>query len=98
MQLCYELNVLRKENMIVKEYCLKVKALADKLACAGSPISEKDLLIQILNGLGPGYLDLASIITANKMSYDDAYALLLTHELEWNKVKMLRVCLMPIME
>ncbi|KAH9684823.1 retrovirus-related pol polyprotein from transposon RE2 [Citrus sinensis] len=66
--------------MSVEEYCLKVKAVADKLACAGSPVSEKDLLMQILNGLGPGFLDLASIITANRMSYDDAYALLLTHE------------------
>ncbi|KAH9769757.1 retrovirus-related pol polyprotein from transposon RE2 [Citrus sinensis] len=80
MQLRYEMNVFRKENMSVEEYCLKVKAVADKLACAGSPVSEKDLLMQILNGLGPGFLDLASIITANRMSYDDAYALLLTHE------------------
>ena len=80
MQLRYELNVLRKESMSVEEYCLKVKILADKLACAGSPMSERDLLMQVLNGLGTGYLDLASIITANKMSYDDAYALLLTHE------------------
>ncbi|KAH9696661.1 retrovirus-related pol polyprotein from transposon RE2 [Citrus sinensis] len=80
MQLRYELNVLGKESMSVEEYCLKVKILADKLACAGSPMSERDLLMQVLNGLGTGYLDLASIITANKMSYDDAYALLLTHE------------------
>ena len=54
--------------------------LSKKLTCAGDNISEKDLLIRTLNGLGSGYLDLASIITANKMSYDDAYALLLTHE------------------
>ena len=80
MQLRYEMNVLRKENMYVEEYCLKVKAVADKLACASSPVSEKDLLMQILNGLGLGFLDLASIITANRMSYDDACALLLTHE------------------
>ncbi|ESR44791.1 hypothetical protein CICLE_v10003509mg [Citrus x clementina] len=80
MHLRYELNVLRKESMSVEEYCLKVKILADKLACAGSPMSKRDLLMQVLNGLGTGYLDLASIIIANKMSYDDAYALLLTHE------------------
>ncbi|KAL9409608.1 hypothetical protein AB3S75_047928 [Citrus x aurantiifolia] len=66
--------------MSVEEYCLKVKAVTDKLACAGSPVFEKDLLMQILNGLGPGFLDLALIITANRMSYDDAYTLLLTHE------------------
>lgn len=66
--------------MSIEEYCLKVKVVADKLACDRSLISDKDLLMQILNGLGPGYLDLASIITANKMSCDDACALLLTHE------------------
>ncbi|KAL9448035.1 hypothetical protein AB3S75_015497 [Citrus x aurantiifolia] len=66
--------------MSVEEYYLKVKVVADKLACVGSLVYEKYLLMQILNGLGPGYLDLALIITANKMSYDDAYALLLTHE------------------
>ena len=59
---------------------MKVKALVDKLVCAGSLISEKDLLIQILNALGLGHLDLASIITAKKMTYDDACTLLLTHE------------------
>ncbi|KAL9448324.1 hypothetical protein AB3S75_015741 [Citrus x aurantiifolia] len=66
--------------MSVEEYCLKVKILADKLACAGSPMSDMDLLMQVLNGLGTSYLDLMSIITANKMSYDDAHALLLSHE------------------
>ena len=66
--------------MNIEEYCAKMKLLANKLACAGDIIIEKDLLMMVLNGLGSGYLDLASIITANKMSYDDAYALLLTHE------------------
>ena len=45
MQLRYEMNVLRKKNMSVGEYCLKVKVVADKLACAGSLVSEKDLLM-----------------------------------------------------
>lgn len=45
------LNVLRKESLDIKEYCLKMKMITDKLACAGSPTSEKDLLQQILNGL-----------------------------------------------
>ncbi|KAL9409437.1 hypothetical protein AB3S75_047767 [Citrus x aurantiifolia] len=57
-----------------------MKILANKLACAGDNITGKDMLIRTLNGLGSSYLDLASIITANKMSYDDVYALLLTHE------------------
>ena len=45
MQLQYEMNVLRKENTFVEEYCLKVKVVADKLACAGSHVSEKYLLM-----------------------------------------------------
>ena len=55
-----------------------MKILVNKLACVSDNITKKDLLIRTLNGLGPGYLDLASIIMANEMSYD-AYALLLTH-------------------
>lgn len=57
-----------------------MKVVANKLTCAGDNITKKDLSIRTLNGLKLGYLDLASIITTNKMSYDDAYALLLTHK------------------
>lgn len=74
------MNILRKDSMNIEEYCAKIKLLANKLVCVGDIITEKDLLMRILNGLGSGYLDLASIITANKMSYDNAYALLLTRE------------------
>lgn len=35
-------------------------ARSPKLACASSPLSEKDLISQILNGLGLGYLDVAT--------------------------------------
>ncbi|KAH9678443.1 retrovirus-related pol polyprotein from transposon RE1 [Citrus sinensis] len=80
LQLKYEMSVLRKDSLNVEDYCLKMKQIADKLACAGSSVSDKDLLQQILNGLGPGYLDLATFITASKLDFDDAYALLLTHE------------------
>ena len=50
------------------------------LASAGSYIKEKDLTLTILNGLEPGYLDIATFITGSRMEYDDAYALLLTRE------------------
>ena len=69
MQFRYEMNILRKASMYVKKYHAKMKMLANKLACASDNITEKDLPMRILNGLGPGYLDLALIIAANKMSY-----------------------------
>ncbi|KAH9745092.1 retrovirus-related pol polyprotein from transposon RE1 [Citrus sinensis] len=65
LQLKYEMSVLRKDSLNIEDYCLKMKQIVDKLACAGSPVSDKDLLQQILNGLGPGYLDLATFITAS---------------------------------
>ena len=80
LQLRYELNTLKKESLNVEDYCIKMKSIADKLASAGSPITEKDLMLTILNGLGSGFRDIATFITGSKMEYDDAYALLLTHE------------------
>ena len=57
-----------------------MKAIADKLGNAGSPITKKDLMLTILNRLGPGYHDIATFIIGSWMEFDDAYALLLTHE------------------
>lgn len=37
-------------------------------------------MLTILNGLRSGYHDIATFITGSKMKFDDAYALLLTHE------------------
>ena len=37
-------------------------------------------MLTILNGLGPGYCDIVTFITGSKIEFDDAYALLLTHE------------------
>lgn len=57
-----------------------MKALVDKLSCASSHLSDGELLMHILNGLGPGFLNLASFITACRMEFEDPYALLCTHE------------------
>ena len=80
LQLRYELNTLKKESLSIEDYCVKMKAIADKLASAGSSITEKDLMLTILNGLGSGYRDIATFITGSRMEFDNAYALLLTHE------------------
>ena len=54
---------------------MKMKALGDKLSCASSPLSDGELLMHILNGLGLGFLNLASFITACRMEFEDPYAL-----------------------
>ena len=80
LQLKYELNTVKKESLSIEDYCIKMKAVAEKLASACSPITEKDLMLTILNGLRPGYRDIATFITGSRMEFDDAYALPLTHE------------------
>ncbi|KAH9725225.1 hypothetical protein KPL70_007794 [Citrus sinensis] len=80
LQLRYELNIIKKEALRIEDYCIKMKSIADTLASAGSPITEKDMMLTMLNGLGSGYRDIATFITGSKMEFDDAYALLLTHE------------------
>ena len=37
LQLRYELNTLKNESLSVEDYCIKIKVIADKLACASSP-------------------------------------------------------------
>ena len=65
LQLRYELNTLKKEALSVEDYCNKMKAIADKVASAGSSNTEKDLMLTILNGLGSGYRDIATSITGS---------------------------------
>ena len=80
LQLRYEFNTLKMESLNVEDYCIKMKSIANKLASTASPITEKDLMLTILNGLGPGFRNIATFITESKMECDDTYALLLTHE------------------
>lgn len=56
------MSLLTKDSLSVEDYCLKMKVMANKLACASSPLLEKDLISQILNGLGLGYLDVATFL------------------------------------
>ena len=44
LQLKYEMSVLRKDSLSIEEYCLKMKQVTDKLACAGSPVLDRDML------------------------------------------------------
>ena len=72
MQLRYKMNFLRNDSMSIKEYCGKVKMLAE---CAGDSITGKDWCWEY-------WMFSAWLLrfSFNKMDYDEAYALLLTHE------------------
>uniref|UniRef100_A0A803PXS9 Integrase catalytic domain-containing protein n=1 Tax=Cannabis sativa TaxID=3483 RepID=A0A803PXS9_CANSA len=49
------LQSTKKGSMSIDEYFLKMKKYADSLAAADHPISDEDLILYILGGLGPEY-------------------------------------------
>jgi hypothetical protein len=59
-----------------------VKALADEIALIDHPISEDDLTLYILNGLGPDYREITAPIWAQErpLSFEELHDLLVSHE------------------
>uniref|UniRef100_A0A803Q1E5 Uncharacterized protein n=1 Tax=Cannabis sativa TaxID=3483 RepID=A0A803Q1E5_CANSA len=59
-----------------------VQCLADSLAIVGSNISDQDVVLQILNGLGAEFDPVVSGITSksDSLSLDEVQALLMSHE------------------
>lgn len=57
-----------------------MKTIADNMAAARSAISDDDLILHILSGLGPDYNSVTTYITrqvgAGKMNINDTYAFL----------------------
>ena len=51
IQLKNELNNMKKNNLLVNDYVLKIKEVADALGSIGAPPKDDDLVSAILNGL-----------------------------------------------
>lgn len=58
-----------------------MRAIADELAFIGTPVSDDDLMIQILNGLGSEFNSVVAAANAkDHISFADLHAMLLSHE------------------
>ncbi|XP_048332687.1 uncharacterized protein LOC125423147 [Ziziphus jujuba] len=55
LQLRNELQTIMKSSMKILDYCKKMKKIADKMCSSGFSVSEKELVMCLLNGLGPEY-------------------------------------------
>lgn len=53
MNLKLQLQTLKKGNLSMKDYLMKMKTICDTLAACGQPISEEDQVLSILAGLRP---------------------------------------------
>lgn len=68
MQFKEELTLIQRGNRSVLDYLHAVKALADEIALIDHPISDDDLTLYVLNGLGPNFKEIAAPIRVREKS------------------------------
>ena len=82
MKLKEELTLIQRGTRSITEYLHVVKALADEIALIDHPISDDDLTLYVLNGLGPDFREIASPIRAQESSlaFEELHDLLVGHD------------------
>ncbi|KAF5468604.1 hypothetical protein F2P56_012746 [Juglans regia] len=82
MQLKEELTMIKKGNQSVQEDLHTVKALADEISLIDQPISNDDLTLYILNGLGADFHEIAAPIRARErpLMFEELHDLLVRHD------------------
>lgn len=82
LQIRFQLTNLSRGDQSVFEYFSKVKNMDDTLAASGTPLSDKEYVSYLLNGLGPSYESFVISITthSNSASSTKLFHLLLVHE------------------
>ncbi|KAL5805659.1 hypothetical protein ACOSQ4_028392 [Xanthoceras sorbifolium] len=55
LQLKQQLQNTKKGSLSISDYCLKIKTLGEALKAAGQTVSEYDMVLSVLNGLGHDY-------------------------------------------
>jgi hypothetical protein len=82
MQLKEELTLIQRGNQPISEYLHTVKSLADEIALIDHPISDDDLTLYVLHGLGPEFREIAAPIRAREKSlaFEELHDMLVGHE------------------
>ena len=82
MQLKEELTLIQRGNRPILEYLHAVKGLVDEIALIDHPISDDDITLYVLNGLGPEFCEIAAPIRAREKSlaFEELHDLLIRHE------------------
>lgn len=71
-----------RERTSIPDNCDQIRTLVDHLALAGDPLSDSDLILYLLHGLGPEYDSVVTAVTScsDLISSDDLQSLLMSHE------------------
>lgn len=82
LELRLQLQTTKKGGMSCTDYLQKMRSIADQLRSIGSPVSDHDLLLYALSGLGPEYdpFVLTGTSRSEGISFKDLHGLLLSHE------------------
>ncbi|KAF5471555.1 hypothetical protein F2P56_008336 [Juglans regia] len=90
MQLKEDVTLSTRGSRSVIEFLQSIKMLADELALIDHLVSDDDLILYILNGLGPEFREIAAPICAREssMKFEELHDLLVGHE---NYIRRLEV-------
>ena len=82
MQLKEELTLIQRGHRSIAEYLHVVKALADEIAIIDHSISDDDLTLYVLNGLGSEFREIVAPIRARESSltFEELHDILVGHE------------------
>nr|XP_016438429.1 PREDICTED: jmjC domain-containing protein C-like [Nicotiana tabacum] len=78
-----QLARITKDSLSITEYLQAIRSLSDELATAGAPVSNSELILKILSGLGTEFREISVAIRSrdNTVTYEELYEKLLDHEL-----------------
>ncbi|XP_041020426.1 uncharacterized protein LOC121262057 [Juglans microcarpa x Juglans regia] len=82
MQLKEDLTLSTSGSRFVTKFLQSIKMIADELAIIDHPVSDDDLTLYILNGLGPEFREITAPIRAREtsMKFGELHNLLVGHE------------------
>jgi hypothetical protein len=82
MQLKEELTLIQRGNRTITDYLHTVKTLADEIAIIDQPLSDDDLTLHILHGLGADFREIVAPIRTREKSltFEELHDLLIDHE------------------
>ncbi|KAH0711561.1 hypothetical protein KY289_007520 [Solanum tuberosum] len=86
LQLKVQFHNLKKGSLSISDYVHRLKSIADALISIGNPISDSDLVLQVLSGLPSEYLSVSTSISTRipLPSFLETRSLLFLHETQLN--------------
>ncbi|XP_060200659.1 uncharacterized protein LOC132628926 [Lycium barbarum] len=78
-----QLARIAKDSRSITEYLQTIRSFSDELATVGAPVSNPELIVKILSGLGPEFREISAAIRARdtNVTYEELFEKLLDHEL-----------------